>query len=169
MGHQWPSYYLCCQLFSGQAFQNFEWTRCSSLNPTENLFNIICAISGHLTICSVSCFLRWRTRILSRLRTAAYWPFHFLFFQLFLRMRIRADKAKQPESHRQPVQHHLGHQWPSYYLFCQLFSVQAYQNFERTKRSSLNPTDNLYNIICPISGHLTSHCVSCFYADTPEL
>jgi hypothetical protein len=31
-------------------------------------------------------------------------------------------------------------------LFCQLFSAQAHKNSEPTRRSSLNPTDNLYNI-----------------------
>jgi hypothetical protein len=60
-----------CQLFPAQAHQNFEQTRRSSLNPTENLYNIICAISGHLTSCCVSCFQGRRTRTQSGQGTAA--------------------------------------------------------------------------------------------------
>jgi hypothetical protein len=54
-----------------------------------------------------------------------------------------SDNAWQPDpSDRQHVQHHLC----STRFLNQLFTAQAHQNSERTRRSSLNPTDNLYNI-----------------------
>ncbi len=137
----------------------------SSLNPTDNLYNIICpsvAISlllvssvfyvdtpelwadyaqqpksSHLTSRCVSCFCAGA-------------------------IKLWADIVQQPKSNRQPLQHHLCHQWPSHFSLCQLFSAQAHQNFEQTRRSSLNPTDNLYSIICAINGHLTSPCIICF-------
>ncbi len=90
------------------------------------------------------------------------WPSHLSLCQLFSAQVHQNFEAQQSKSNRQPVQHHLHCQLPSQYLFCQLFPGQALQNSERTKRSRLNQIDNLYNIICAISGHLTSHCIRCF-------
>ncbi len=76
-------------------------------------------------------------------------------------------RAQQPKSNRQSVQHHLCHQWQSHYLLCQQFSAQAHQNSDRTRRSSLNPIDNLYNIIRAISSFLVVSALFCAVA--PEL
>jgi hypothetical protein len=129
--------WLLYQLFTAQAHQNSERKRRSSLNPADNLYNIICAISGRTLL------------VLPAVICAGV-------------QEVCVEKAQQPKSNRQPVQHHLGHQWPSYNLLCQLFSAQAHQNFEQTRRSSLNPTEKVYYILCTISGHLNTCSVSCF-------